>query len=154
MGHSRLTGWRLRVLALSVVLSMAGYVALSLWGGHDEVVAGIRAVGVSGILGALAFAGWGAEALALWWLLGLVGIEVDLLHATFIFALAMLAGALSLIPGGLASSGAVMTGPPVLAGGTPGDAMAGTLVLRLCTLWFAVLPDLAALLTFSRGESA
>ena len=316
MGPSRLTGWRLRLLALSVGLSVAGYLALSLWGGYDEVFSGIRAVGFWGIVVALglallnyllrfvrwqmylghmghpvpavpsfrvylagfaltttpgkagealrslllthwrvpyahslaalvaerlsdlaaitllallgvflypqampyviaaavllallavglgqrarltvfedryagssnrprrvlghaagmllaagrcsdrrrftaglllALAGWGAEALALWWILGLIGIELDLLHATFVFALAMLAGALSFMPGGLGSSEAVMIGLLMLGGAAPGDAVAATLVLRLCTLWFAVLLGLAALLTYPRGEDA
>ena len=44
------------------------------------------------------------EALALCWILGLVGIELDLLHATFVFALAMLAGALSFMPGAWAAA--------------------------------------------------
>ena len=47
-----------------------------------------------------------------------------------------------------------MIGPLVLGGAAPGDAVAATLVLRLCTLWFAVLLGLAALLTYPRGEDA
>ena len=95
-----------------------------------------------------------AEALALCWILGLVGIELDLLHATFVFALAKLAGALCFMPGGLGSSEAVMIGLLMLGGAAPGDAVVATLVLRLCTLWFAVLLGLAALLTYPRGEDA
>lgn len=101
----------------------------------------------------LALAGWGAEALAFWWILGLTGLEVDLLHATVIFALAMLAGALSFLPGGLGSSEVVMVGLLVLGGADPAPAVAATLLLRLCTLWFAVMLGLAALLVHPRAET-
>ena len=53
---------------------------------------------------------WGAEALALWLLLRALGHAVPLPSAIAVYALAMLAGALSFLPGGLGGSEATMIG--------------------------------------------
>jgi uncharacterized membrane protein YbhN (UPF0104 family) len=103
-------------------------------------------------LPALWFAGAGAEVLAPRWILGLVGIEVDFAHATFVFALAMLAGAPSMMPGGRDSNDAVMSGLLVVAAGLPADTARVALVPRPRTPRFAVLLGLAALMACPRGE--
>lgn len=52
--------------------------------------------------------------------------------------LVMLAAALSLLPGGLGGTEAVMVTLLVWKGQSLADAAAATLVIRLATLWFAV----------------
>ena len=59
--------------------------------------------------------------------------------ATFIYALATLAGALSLLPGGLGVTEGSMAGLLVAFEVGRQTAVAGVLVTRACTLWFAVL---------------
>ena len=51
---------------------------------------------------------WTAEAVAFTLILHWVGIEVPLAFAVFVYALAMLAGALSFMPGGLGGAEGVM----------------------------------------------
>jgi uncharacterized protein (TIRG00374 family) len=87
---------------------------------------------------ALSLAAWSAEAFAFHLVLGWTGIEVGLLFAMFTYALAMLAGALSFLPGGLGGAEAVMMALLLFKGAPEPQAIAATIVIRLTTLWFAV----------------
>ncbi|UFI47085.1 lysylphosphatidylglycerol synthase transmembrane domain-containing protein [Pseudomonas savastanoi] len=86
----------------------------------------------------LSLLAWSAEALAFYWMLGWMGAQIPLTFAVFTYALAMLAGALSFMPGGLGSAEAVMVGLLMFKGMPGADAIAATLLIRLATLWFAV----------------
>lgn len=99
---------------------------------------------------ALAIAAWFAECVAFF--LVLVGIgqaptPLLLLQATFIYAAASLLGAISMLPGGL---GATEGGMALLLGQIVGlardEAVAVTLIVRVCTLWFAVTLGAIALM--------
>lgn len=95
---------------------------------------------------------WGAEALAFYWMLGWLGADISLSFAIFVYALSMLAGALSFLPGGLGSAEAVMVSLLVLKGMTMPAAIAATVFIRLATLWFAVAIGLVALIRSRHGE--
>lgn len=96
---------------------------------------------------ALSLTGWAAEALAFQLILHWMGIETTFAFAAFVFALSMLAGALSFTPGGLGSTEGVMAALLIWHGVSPADAIAATVLIRLTTLWFAVgLGTLIALL--------
>lgn len=86
----------------------------------------------------LALVAWSAEAWAFHLILDRMGADTPLVFAVFVYALSMLAGALSFTPGGLGSAEAVMVGLLVWQGVDASDAVAATLVIRLATLWFAV----------------
>jgi uncharacterized protein (TIRG00374 family) len=86
----------------------------------------------------LSLLAWGLEALAFYWILQAMGADVRLTLAIFVYAVAMLAGALSFMPGGLGSTEAVMVGLLVSSGVELPDAIAATVLLRLVTLWLAV----------------
>ncbi|MFL6964923.1 YbhN family protein [Pseudomonas alvandae] len=87
---------------------------------------------------ALGIAAWSLEALAFYWILQDMGLGVAPGFAAFIYAISMLAGAVSFMPGGLGSAEAVMVGLLVSGGAGLGDAVAATVLLRLVTLWLAV----------------
>lgn len=87
----------------------------------------------------LSLVAWGAEALAFYWILGWIGVETELQFAFFVYGIAMLAGALSFMPGGLGGAEAVMVGLLMWQGMPMPDAAAATVLIRLSTLWFAVL---------------
>ena len=55
-----------------------------------------------------------------------------------VYAVAVLVGALSFLPGGLGSTEAVMTALLVTQGFTVGDALLVTILCRIVTLWLAV----------------
>ncbi|WP_026278681.1 lysylphosphatidylglycerol synthase transmembrane domain-containing protein [Thioalkalivibrio sp. ALJ3] len=93
----------------------------------------------------LSVVAWSAEALAFWWILNAMGFEASFAFAAFVFALAMLAGALSFLPGGLGGTEAVMVGLLLLHDMPAADAVAATMLIRFTTLWFAVILGLIAL---------
>lgn len=95
---------------------------------------------------------WGAEALAFFWVLNWLGADVTLPFAAFVYALSMLAGALSFLPGGLGGAEAVMVSLLVISGMTMPVAVAATVFIRLATLWFAVFIGLVALYRSRHGE--
>ena len=95
---------------------------------------------------------WGAEALAFYWVLGWLGADISLSFAIFVYALSMLAGALSFLPGGLGSAEAVMISLLVFKGMAAPVAVAATVFIRLATLWFAVVIGLVALVRSRHGE--
>jgi len=105
------------------------------------------------LLGAttLSLLAWAAEAYAFYLILGWMGMEVSIPFAFSVYALSMLAGALSFLPGGLGGAEAVMVGLLLWAGMPEAEAIAATLIIRLATLWFAVaLGGLTLLLGGSR----
>jgi uncharacterized protein (TIRG00374 family) len=95
---------------------------------------------------------WSAEALAFHWILQWMGADIPLTFAVFVYALAMLAGAVSFMPGGLGGAEAVMVGLLVWKGMSSADAIAATVLIRLATLWFAVAIGAVMLLKI-RGET-
>lgn len=86
----------------------------------------------------LSLIAWGAEALAFYWVLSWMGAEVSLQFAVFVYAISMLAGAMSFMPGGLGGAEAVMVALLVWGGMSGPDGVAATVLIRLATLWFAV----------------
>jgi uncharacterized protein (TIRG00374 family) len=102
---------------------------------------------------ALGLLAWGFEGMGLAVLAGISPVaHLDLLPAVGIYAVAVLAGAISFLPGGLGSTEAVMTTLLVAHGFSVGDAVFVTLACRLVTLWLAVLLGWVAVL-FLRQRS-
>ena len=87
------------------------------------------------VLGTVA---WFAEGLGFWWLLVALDHPLPMSTAVFIYAFAMLVGALSFLPGGLGGSEAAMIALLSLNGFPEASAVTATLICRLATLWFAV----------------
>lgn len=86
---------------------------------------------------ALGLAAWGAEAWAFHRVLQGMGLEVPLAFAVFVYAVSMLAGALSFMPGGIGGAEGVMVAL-LMTQAPAADAVAATVLIRLTTLWFAV----------------
>lgn len=81
---------------------------------------------------------WGAEGVGFWYLLDVLGQDIDLLMAVSVYGIAVLVGALSFLPGGLGSTELVMGLLLVSLGVDKPVAVAATLICRIATLWFAV----------------
>jgi len=99
---------------------------------------------------ALSVASWACEAVGFYLVLG--GFDVQrapLLLATFIYSATTLGGVVT--PGGLGVTDGSMAALLNLTAGFPkATAGAATLIIRLCTLWFAVVVGVVALLVFRR----
>jgi uncharacterized protein (TIRG00374 family) len=95
---------------------------------------------------ALSLVAWSAEAWALYLVLNWMGFDIPWAFAFFVYAISMLAGAASFMPGGLGGAEAAMVGLLVWKGVPGPDAVAATILVRLATLWFAVAIGCVALL--------
>ncbi len=110
-----------------------------------------RLVAMSG----LSVFSWSLECLGLFVILIGLGAEpsVELLAvATFVLSVSSIAGALSLLPGGLGAAEAGIAGLLLLLrpGMTPAEAATATVLIRFGTLWFGVLTGCVALLWLQR----
>jgi uncharacterized protein (TIRG00374 family) len=97
---------------------------------------------------ALATLSWGLECVALWIVVrGFEGASIGAAGATLAYSASTIAGALAMLPGGLGVTEAGMAGlvEAVGSGMTPAIATASTLLVRLATLWWAVLIGAIAL---------
>lgn len=86
----------------------------------------------------IALLAWALEAYGLHLILWFMGADVGVGPAMGIYAIAVLVGALSFLPGGLGSTEAAMGLLLSLAGADLAVAVSATLVCRIATLWFAV----------------
>ena len=156
------------VLAVALVVSVAGLLfavsrqasrlaglpILSRWSellrdsqeGFKELAAPrVMAAGV-----AMGVVAWFAEGLALWLILKGIGSDIPLVRALPIYAAATLVGAVTALPGGLVGTEGSMLALLQQSGLPRAGASAGTVLVRLVTLWFAVAVGLVALLALRR----
>jgi glycosyltransferase 2 family protein len=101
---------------------------------------------------ALGLVAWGAEGLAFYYIMHVLGSDMSLPTALFIYAFSMLVGALSFLPGGLGGAEATMVTLLILNHVAQPQAVAATVLIRLATLWFAVALGVIALTLPERGK--
>ncbi|ARU60473.1 hypothetical protein CBW65_04835 [Tumebacillus avium] len=82
---------------------------------------------------------WFMECISLYVLIVNLDLGLTLTHVVFIFSLGTVAGALSMLPGGLGIAEGSMTGMFMYFGLAKGTAVSITLLIRLVTLWLGVL---------------
>lgn len=101
----------------------------------------------------LATMSWGLECVALWLLVhGFAGASISIEAASLAYSASTVAGAIAMLPGGLGITEAGMTGS-LQALGTGIDASiatGATLLIRLATLWWAVVVGALALAVLRR----
>jgi uncharacterized membrane protein YbhN (UPF0104 family) len=109
------------------------------------------------VLSALSVVGWGLECVGYWLILeGLLGVEASLVTCTFLWSTTTLIGALSFLPGGLGAtegSLAVLVQRLVVGVAEPA-ALATTLLIRACTLWYGEVVGGVALAVLVRRTPA
>ena len=93
----------------------------------------------------IATVAWSCEAYAFSWLAHQLGGTASVFMYMSIFALAMVAGALTFMPGGIGGAEAVMILMLKATGMGDAEAITGTLLCRLATLWLAVGLGLASI---------
>lgn len=92
----------------------------------------------------LSVVAWAAEAWAFYLILGWMNVPISPTIAIFVYAVSMLGGALSFMPGGLGGAEAIMIGLLIWQSAGAADAVAATVIIRVATLWFAVLLGIGA----------
>lgn len=99
----------------------------------------------------LGILGWGLEALVLCAVAASMGISLPAGVALLSHAAGTIAGAVSMIPGGLGLTELTIDG--ILGGSmTHAQAAVTTLLMRFCTLWFGVVLGLAVISVLGRGK--
>lgn len=97
---------------------------------------------------------WFFECLGFFVVLNGFGIEnltnVSIFVATFIYGFATIAGALTMLPGGLGATDASIAGMLVIMQIPKNISVASTLIIRSATLWFAVLVGIFAVLFYQK----
>jgi glycosyltransferase 2 family protein len=97
---------------------------------------------------------WSFECFSFYLVVNGFGIEnsvhVDIFIATFVYGFATLAGAATMLPGGLGATDASITGLLVLLSIPKNISVASTLIIRSATLWFAVIVGIAAITVYQR----
>jgi uncharacterized protein (TIRG00374 family) len=88
---------------------------------------------------------WGLEAVGGYTLLHLAGAEIGLYEMSFIYGFSLLVGALTFLPAGLGGAEVTLIQLLILYDVPPSLAVAGTVLLRLTTLWWSVFLGLVAL---------
>jgi len=76
--------------------------------------------------------------------------HIDIFIATFIYGFATIAGAVTMLPGGLGATDASITGLLVLLAIPKSVSVAATLIIRAATLWFAVIVGIAAVMVYQK----
>ncbi|KXK55471.1 MAG: hypothetical protein UZ05_CHB002000557 [Chlorobi bacterium OLB5] len=76
--------------------------------------------------------------------------HIDLLIATFIYGFATIAGAATMLPGGLGATDASITGLLVILAIPKSVSVASTLIIRAATLWFAVIVGIVAVMVYQK----
>ncbi len=100
------------------------------------------------VLGLIA---WGAEGYGLFLISNALDIPISPLTAAGIYAISVIIGALSFIPGGLGTTEASMGLLLIAMGASPADATVATLICRIATLWFAVVLGLISVMFIETG---
>lgn len=102
----------------------------------------------------LSLVAWVAEAWSFYLVLQWMGADVGPMLAMSFYAISMLAGALSFMPGGIGGAEATMIALLNLVGVGTTEAIAATVLIRIATLWFAVGLGAFFLVRLTRTESA
>ena len=87
--------------------------------------------------------GWLAEGYAFYLLMGWLGADITFWRAVAIFTFATLAGGLTGAPGGVGGAEAAMVALLSLDGIPLDVSVPATAIIRVTTLWFAILIGLA-----------
>ncbi len=93
---------------------------------------------------------WLAECLGYYIILRNFGIENSFLWAAFSYAFATIAGAISMLPGGLGVTEGSLTFMLIRNGQTREFAVATTFIVRVVTLWFAVIVGIFSLMFYQK----
>jgi glycosyltransferase 2 family protein len=97
----------------------------------------------------ISFLAWGLDCLAVYLCAVGIGAGQPFLMVVFVYVVSLLAGTLSMLPGGIGAAEASLAGMfGAVAGLSVSTSVALTLVIRMTTLWFAVFVGIVGLVLF------
>lgn len=98
----------------------------------------------------LSLGSWFFECLGYYIILINFGLDVNLLWATFCYGFATIVGAISMLPGGLGVTEGSLTFLLIQKGFPKEIAVTSTFIVRIVTLWFAVLVGVISVTLYQR----
>jgi uncharacterized protein (TIRG00374 family) len=93
---------------------------------------------------------WGFECFGYYLVLTNFGLKIDVLWSFFGYSFATIVGAVSMLPGGLGVTEGSLTLMVIQKGLSENDALASTFIIRVVTLWFAVLVGAISILFYQK----
>lgn len=93
---------------------------------------------------------WSFECFAFYLILINFDVSITVLFATFVYSFSTIAGAISMLPGGLGVTEGSLSLILVNSGILKETAVASTFIIRTTTLWFAVISGLSVIFLFHR----
>lgn len=88
---------------------------------------------------ALSVVAWGMESVCMYIILAGLGLPGSLLEANFVYCFSTIVGAVSMLPGGIGGAEAGMFGLLSFLGVSYAEAVPAVILIRVCTLWIAVV---------------
>ena len=116
---------------------------------HETLVTLMRPRGLAGMSFLSAFA-WFFECLVMYIIILGFGQSIKITLATFMFSFASLAGAVSMVPGGLGVAEGTISGLLQYFGTAPAVSVAITIFVRAVTLWYGAILGLSVYLIFNK----
>lgn len=101
-------------------------------------------------MSAISVLAWFLECLALYFVIYGFGQPLGIVISTFVFSFSSLAGAVSMIPGGLGIAEATLSGLLVFFGLTSTTAVGVALIVRFGTLWYGAILGFLVYLLFNK----
>ncbi len=98
----------------------------------------------------LSLGSWFFECLGYYIILINFGLDVSLLWATFCYGFATIVGAITMLPGGLGVTEGSLTFLLIQKGSPKEIAVTSTFIVRIVTLWFAVLVGVISVTIYQR----
>ncbi len=93
---------------------------------------------------------WFLECIAIFFVIYGFGESIGIILSTFVFSFASLAGAISLIPGGLGVAEATLSGLLVVFGLSSSIAVGAALIMRFGTLWYGAILGFLVYVLFNK----
>jgi uncharacterized protein (TIRG00374 family) len=93
---------------------------------------------------------WFTECLAIFLVIYGFGENIGIVLSTFVFSFASLAGAVSLIPGGLGVAEATLSGLLVIFGLSSTIAVGAAIIMRFATLWYGAILGFLIYISFNK----
>jgi uncharacterized protein (TIRG00374 family) len=98
----------------------------------------------------LSLVSWFFECFGYYIILINFGLDVSLLWATFCYGFATIVGAITMLPGGLGVTEGSLTFLLIQKGASKEIAVTSTFIVRIVTLWFAVLVGVISVTFYQR----
>jgi uncharacterized protein (TIRG00374 family) len=98
----------------------------------------------------LSIISWGFECLGFYFIINNFNTGISLIWSFFSYSFSTIVGAVSMLPGGIGVTEGSLTLMLINQGLSNNDALASTFIVRVVTLWFAVLVGVVSVIIYQK----